>query len=138
MQADLHHVHLFASDIEATIAWWRDVMGGEVAFDGEFGGARNVFMRVGKGRLHLYDQKPRGAPDTAPAGAVHHVGIQCRDLPARVAAMTAQGVAFRSGIREFGSWRYIMCAAPDNVLLELFEADTGKMPPDLAAYFAGS
>jgi len=138
MQADLHHVHLFASDIEATIAWWRDIMGGEVAFDGEFGGARNVFMRVGNGRLHLYDQQPRGAPGAASAGAVHHVGIQCRDLPARVAAMKAGGVAFRSAIREFGSWRYIMCAAPDGVLLELFEADTDAMPPDLAAYFSGN
>lgn len=133
MQADLHHVHLFATDLDAAIAWWRGMLQGEVAFDGEFGGARNVFMRVGKGRLHLYEQKPRGVP----GGAVHHVGIQCRDLPALVAHMKAQGAGFRSDIREFGNWRYIMCAAPDNVLLELFEIDTDHMPEPLAAYFSG-
>jgi catechol 2,3-dioxygenase-like lactoylglutathione lyase family enzyme len=134
MQANLHHIHLFASDLDASIAWWRDMLGGEVAFDGDFGGARNVFMRVGSGRLHLYEQQPRGST----GGAVHHVGIKCHGLPTLVAQMKARGVAFRSEIREFGSWRYIMCAAPDNVLLELFEIDAGKMPPALAAYFGGS
>jgi catechol 2,3-dioxygenase-like lactoylglutathione lyase family enzyme len=134
MQANLHHIHLFASDLDASIAWWREMLGGEVAFDGDFGGARNVFMRVGSGRLHLYEQQPRGST----GGAVHHVGIKCHGLPALVEQMKARGVAFRSEIREFGSWRYIMCAAPDNVLLELFEIDAGKMPPALAAYFGGS
>lgn len=133
MQADLHHVHLFASDLDASIAWWRDMLQGEVAFDGEFGGARNVFMRVGRGRLHLYQQAPRGVP----GGAVHHVGIQCRDLQALVAHMKQKGAGFRSDIREFGNWRYIMCAAPDDVLLELFEIDTDDMPEQLAAYFRG-
>jgi catechol 2,3-dioxygenase-like lactoylglutathione lyase family enzyme len=134
MQANLHHIHLFASDLDASIAWWREMLGGEVAFDGDFGGARNVFMRVGSGRLHLYEQQPRGST----GGAVYHVGIKCHGLTALVEQMKARGVAFRSEIREFGSWRYIMCAAADNVLLELFEIDAGKMPPALAAYFGGS
>ena len=70
------------------------------------------------------------------AGAVHHVGIQTDDLPALHRRLTALGVPFRSGIREFGSWRYIMCEAPDGVLLELFQIDTDDMPPALAHYFA--
>ena len=49
--------------------------------------------------------------------------------------MMANGVEFRSEIREFGSWRYLMCSAPDNVLLELFEADTSQMSEDLADFF---
>ena len=48
----------------------------------------------------------------------------------------AEGVSFRTSVREFGSWRYVMCAAPDGVLLELFQIDTQKMPPALARYFA--
>ncbi len=31
----------------------------EVILDMEVAGARNVFMRIGKGRIHLYDQSPR-------------------------------------------------------------------------------
>ena len=130
--ACLHHVHVFASDVEATVAWWREKLGAEVAFDGDFGGARNVFLQVGAGRLHLYDQPPRGAR----GGAWHHVGIRTDDLPALHRRLAAQGVPFRSGVREFGAWRYVMCAAPDDVLLELFQIDTEKMPPALARYFA--
>ena len=130
--AHLHHVHIFASDLDATVAWWRDHLGGDVVFDGEFGGARNVFMRVGTGRLNIYDQPPRGRT----GGAWHHVGIQTDDLPALHRRLAAADVPFRSGIREFGAWRYIMCAAPDGVLLELFQIDTEKMPPALARFFA--
>jgi catechol 2,3-dioxygenase-like lactoylglutathione lyase family enzyme len=133
MRADLHHVHLFASDLEASIRWWRDMLGGEVAYDGDFGGARNVFMRIGKGRLHLYEQTPRRSP----GGALHHVGIQCQDLKGLVGRMKGKDTEFRSEVREFGNWRYIMCAAPDDVLLELFEIDVEDMPPALADYFGG-
>ncbi len=131
MSAEVHHVHLFADDLEATVAWYRRHLGGEVAFDGDFGGARNVFMRVGSGRLHLYEQAPRGNR----MGPVHHVGVRVRDLAALVARMKAGGVAFRNPIREFDGWRYVMCEASDRVLLELFEIDVESMPPDLAAYF---
>ncbi len=127
----LHHIHVFASDLEAAVAWWCDKLGGEVVHDGEFGGARNVFMRIGTGRLHLYDQPPRGAP----GGAWHHIGIQTDDLPALHRRLLRRGVPFRSGIRELRGWRYIMCAAPDGVLLELFQIDAEKMPPALARYF---
>jgi catechol 2,3-dioxygenase-like lactoylglutathione lyase family enzyme len=133
MTASLHHAHIFASDITATVAWWRTMLGGEVVFDGDFGGARNVFMRVGDGRLHIYDQRPLDGSH----GAVHHLGICCDNLPEKMAEMLAKGVIFRSDIREFGNWRYIMCAAPDDVLLELFQADTDLTPPELAAYLAG-
>jgi len=134
MRAHLHHVHIFASDIAATVAWWRDMLQGEVIHDGDFGGARNVFMRIGEGGLNIYDQPPRGET----SGAVHHIGIRCEDLPAVVDHMETRGVTFRSRIREFGTWRYIMCAAPDNVLLELFEADADLAPPELASYLRGT
>jgi catechol 2,3-dioxygenase-like lactoylglutathione lyase family enzyme len=131
---DLHHVHLFASDLDASVAWWREMLGAEVAFDGTFGGARNVFLRVGRGRLHLYDQPPReGAGD-----AIHHVGIRVNDLAGLVARMKAGGIAFRNDIREFGWWRYVMCPAPDGVLLELFEIDAAHAPDGrIREYFGG-
>ncbi len=129
----LHHVHLFASDLATSVAWCRDMLGGEVAFDGEFGGGRNVFLRLGRGRLHLYDQPPRG--DTT--GAVHHLGYQSDDLAGLVAELRQKGVAFRGDIHDFGFWRYIMCPAPDGVLLELFEFDEEELPAQLAAYFEG-
>jgi catechol 2,3-dioxygenase-like lactoylglutathione lyase family enzyme len=132
MAEHMHHVHLFADDLDATVAWWRIHLGGEVIFDGEFGGARNVFMRVGSGRVNFYDQPAREGG----GGAVHHIGIRTDDLTALEQRLRAAGIAFRSGIRDFGSWKYIMCPAPDGVLLELFEADASQLEGDAARYFA--
>jgi catechol 2,3-dioxygenase-like lactoylglutathione lyase family enzyme len=65
-----------ASDLDATIAFWRDGFGGEVVHDAEFAGARNVFLRVASGRIHLYDQPPK----TSDRGTVHQVGVLTDDL----------------------------------------------------------
>ena len=128
---DLHHVHIFASDVSATVEWWRRNLQAVVSFDGEFGGARNIFMKVGKGRINIYDQQPRGKSN----GAYHHVGIRVEGLADLRDQMTANGVEFRSDIHEFGNWRYLMCSAPDNVLLELFEVDIDDVSPELADFF---
>ncbi len=130
--ANLHHVHLFANDIDATVDWYVKNLNAEVAFDGDFGGARNVFLHVGYGRLNLYAQPPRGET----SGAYHHVGIQTDNLSELRDRLTSNGVEFRSDIREFGNWRYLMCPAPDNVLLELFQIDLADMPPKLVTFFS--
>tara|TARA_B100000902_G_C26831588_1_gene678946 strand:+ start:184 stop:585 length:402 start_codon:yes stop_codon:yes gene_type:complete len=128
---DLHHVHIFASDIATTVEWWKQNLGAQVSYDGDFGGARNIFMKVGRGRLNIYDQQPRGRTN----GAYHHVGIRVEGLNDLREKMVKNGVEFRSDIREFGSWRYLMCKAPDGVLLELFEVDIEEMTPELADFF---
>ena len=133
MNASLHHAHIFASDLTATVTWWQTMLGAEVVFDGDFGGARNVFLRVGGGRLHIYDQWRSGLDK----GPVHHLGVYCDDLLKLVATMKSKGAVFRGDVREFENWRYIMCAAPDNLLLELFQVDADLMPPELATYLAG-
>jgi catechol 2,3-dioxygenase-like lactoylglutathione lyase family enzyme len=127
----LHHVHLFSQDIDATVAWYKRAFDAEVHFDGDFGGSRNVFMKIGSGRIHLYSQPPH---DNG-RGAIHHIGIRTRDLAGLHDRLLQMGVRFRSGIRELGTWRYLMCPAPDQILIELFEIDAASMPPELARYF---
>jgi len=127
----LHHVHLFSYDLDGTIAWYRRAFDAEVYYDGDFGGSRNVFMKIGAGRIHFYSQPPRDNGK----GAIHHIGIRTNDLAGLRDRLLQMGVRFRSGIREFGTWRYLMCPAPDQVLIELFEIDAASMPPGLARYF---
>ena len=127
----LHHVHLFSRDLNAAIDWYVRALDAEVYFDGDFGGARNVFMKICVGHLHLYSQPPRDDG----RGAIHHVGIRTTDLQGLRRRLLEMGTTFRSGVREFGTWRYIMCPAPDDVLLELFEIDVDSMSPELARYF---
>ena len=81
----LHHAHLMCSDIDATIAFYSRWFDAEVVNDVVFAGARNVFVRIGDGRIHLYDQPPRSKERSA----IHHLGIQTDDLDALVAKMRA-------------------------------------------------
>lgn len=130
-QNHLHHVHLFASDLDRSIAFYEQ-LGGELILDTELAGARNVFMKLGDGRIHFYDQPP---PAGSTRGAIHHLGIRTDDLEGLVARLQAAGVSFRKPIADFGIWKYVMAPAPDNVLLELFQVDQAKLPPQLASYF---
>ncbi len=131
MNNHLHHVHIFASNLERTIKFYEDSFGGRIVLDMELAGARNVFMRVGSGRLHFYDQPPRFSG----RGSIHHFGIQTDDIEGVVRKLKSTGVVFTKGITDAGFWKYIMVPAPDDVLIELFEVDKKKVAPELRDYF---
>lgn len=124
----LHHTHLMATDIDAMIAFWREGFDAEVVFDDDFAGARNVFLRVGGGRLHLYDQPPK----TAGQGTVHHLGIQTDDLERLVERLRALGTSV-TDIRRHATADYAMAQGPDRLLIELFRPHA--VPPELRDYF---
>jgi catechol 2,3-dioxygenase-like lactoylglutathione lyase family enzyme len=131
MRNSLHHVHAFASDVDASVRFYTEVFGGEVVFDAVLAGARNVFIRIGDGRLHLYDQPPRHSG----AGSIHHIGIRTDDIAGMVNTLQRNGVQLRKPVAELGGWRYVMVPAPDGVLIELFEVTQEKLPTQLAGYF---
>ena len=116
---DLHHVHIFASNIGATIAWWSEHMGARVLNDAMLAGSRNVLLGVGSGRINIYDQPPRDSG----RGAVHHLGVRVDDLRTEWERLQAAGLTSPGGLREHDGWRYVMVQAPDGVLVELFEFD---------------
>ena len=117
MRCDLHHAHLFASDLDRSIRFYSEMFGAEIVFDTEAAGARNVLLRLGSACLNFYDQPPKDSG----RGAVHHLGIRTDDLEALVRHMKERGFQFRKDITDAGLFRYVMAAAPDGVLLELFE-----------------
>ena len=131
MTNTLHHVHLFASDLDKSIRFYEDFFGGKVILDMALAGARNVFMKVGKGRIHFYDQPPKFSG----RGSIHHFGIQTDDIEGVVHKMKSSGIAFRKDITDLGFWKYIMVPAPDDVLIELFEVDKRQIPSELEHYF---
>lgn len=125
----LHHAHLMAADLEETLAFYVDHFGGEIVADVTFAGARNVFMRVGRGALHFYDQPPNQR------GPVNHLGLRVDDLEACVGELEVSGRRPRP-IVDTGMGRYSMVEGPDGVLLELFEPPAG-LSPELSDYFGG-
>jgi catechol 2,3-dioxygenase-like lactoylglutathione lyase family enzyme len=131
MPNHIHHVHVFASDLDRSIGFYREFFGGEVVLDMELAGARNVFMRIGCGRIHFYDQDPKFSG----RGSIHHFGIQTDDIEAVAGRMAAAGVPFNKGITDAGFWKYIMVPAPDDILIELFQVDKRAIPPEYLGYF---
>lgn len=129
----LHHVHLFASDADRTIGFWREHFGATVMLDADFAGARNVFLRVGEGRLHLYSQPPRHAG----SGTVHHLGIETDELESLVGRLRAAEVSV-TDIRRHPEGDYAMAQAPDGLLLELFQPHASAMTPEIvrSGYFS--
>jgi len=122
----LQHTHLFASDVDKTIEFYRTWFDAEVIWDGDVAGARNVFMKIGIGAMHLYDQPPRGHG----RNAVHHLGMQVVGLAELYERMKEAGLHIPNPIRSLGGGGgYFMLEAPDNVLLEVFE-------PGLSRYAA--
>ncbi|MEM7326431.1 MAG: VOC family protein [Actinomycetota bacterium] len=128
----LHHTHLFASDIDASLRFYQQWFGAEVLGDEVFAGARNVLVAIGGGRLNFYDQPPRDRG----RNAVHHLGIQTEDLDGLVARMRAGGVPFRKPITDTPDLSYVMVEGPDGVLLELFQADPADHTGGTAQWFA--
>jgi len=127
----VHHVHLFASDIEKSLEFYKEAFGGKIILDENLAGARNVFMRIGTGRIHFYDQ----APSYSGRGSIHHFGIQTDDIEGVVKKLKLMGVKFNKAITDVGFWKYIIVPAPDNVLIELFEVDKSVLPVEQRDYF---
>ena len=124
-------MHIFASNIEKSIKFYEEFFGGEIILDAELAGARNVFIKIGNGRLHLYDQPPKSPGK----GSIHHFGIQTDDIEGALSKLRSGGVVLKKGITDLGFWKYVMVPAPDEILIELFQVDKTKLPPQYAGYF---
>ena len=126
MKVNLHHAHLFASDIEKSLRFYREMFGAEVLFDLEMAGARNVMIAIGPAKINFYDQPPKDQE----RGVVHHLGIETDDIEALVAHMKSKGFDFRKPIKNLGVLKYVMAEGPDHILFELFEVVRDKLSED--------
>ena len=117
MHVGLDHVHIFASNLSATVEFFRTMFDATVVWDDQAAGVRNVRLALGKAFVQVYDQAPKGPR----GGAMHHLGVETDDLDALVSKMKSRGFQFRNPIREEPTFRYVMISAPDDLLMELFQ-----------------
>ena len=117
MRVSLQHIHLFASNLDESLSFYKDMFNAEVIFDAEVAGARNVMISIGSGAINFYDQPPKDDG----RGVVHHLGIETDDIEALVEKMKSKGHKFRKPITDLGVLKYVMVAGPDNILIELFQ-----------------
>ncbi|KKM80245.1 hypothetical protein LCGC14_1341840 [marine sediment metagenome] len=122
MKVSLHHAHIFASNLDESISFYQEMFGAEIILDLKVGGARNVMIVIGSSKINFYDQPPKDKD----RGSVHHLGIETDDIVALVSHMKSKGFEFRKPVNNLEYLKYVMVAAPDNILLELFEFKKGK------------
>lgn len=113
----LHHVHLVTQDMGSTCAFYERHFGGKIVYDDLIDGDRNVFMTVGKGRMHFFQSR---RPPPNERNAFHHLGMMVTDLQGFVAKLRGAGVAV-SDITATPGGGFAMTSAPDNVKIELFQ-----------------
>ena len=68
-------------------------------------------------------------------GSIHHFGVKTDDIEGVVRKMKSKGVEFKKDITDLRIWKYIIVPAPDEILIELFEADKTEIPVQYLDYF---
>lgn len=117
MRVSLDHLHIFATDLRATVEFFQRMLDATLVWDEDAAGARTVRLRLGNGFVHVYAQPPKAQR----GGAMHHLGIETDDLDTLVARMKANGHVFRNAVREEPRFKYVMTTGPDDLLIELFQ-----------------
>ena len=126
-----HHVHLSATAPAATLAFYRDVMGGEEAtLRGQLAG-----LRFGDVWL-LNSEHPEGTtPATTEGRAIDHVGFVVGDLDTEAGAMRRAGVRFQQEptVPERGRTqaKRAFVFGPDNVRIAMVEPGFAGVTVDL-------
>ena len=131
-----HHVHLSATDPQATLAFYRDVMGGkEASLRGRIDGL--LFDDV-----WLLVSEHQGAPPAPTEGrAIDHVAFAVDNLDAEAGTLRQAGVSFQQEpvVPENARTqaRRAFVVGPDRVRVAIVEAGFAGVVPELAAVVAG-
>ena len=162
----MHHVGLGVRDLEASVAFYHDVLGLPFVvaptgwFEGEHlqralgvdgpASLRIAIFQVADGETWLelleYRQPPSPSVRALPQNAVGaaHVAFLTDDIRARMAELQAKGVAFNSDVNvvddgPLAGWRWVYFRDPDDHTLELVEVayvHQEQRDRDIADYLA--
>lgn len=125
MKLEMNHIHIRCQDLEAALAFYTDIMGGELLGRGEALGM--PIIRVGLGGAVLALSPPRAdvqvEPFTGKPGyGTYQLGYTVPDIEQAYQDLTAKGVEFKGRpvqVRE--GLKAAFLAAPDGVEIELME-----------------
>lgn len=127
------HLHVYAADPEATLAFYEEVLGAERLGSIPAGGGRRNQLVILGGQLLAIAAFPEGLeakphPEVADGATragfgVAHLGLNVDDLRGWVRRLEAAGVHVHSAPRESGLLQYVYFTAPDGVVIELTQYD---------------
>jgi catechol 2,3-dioxygenase-like lactoylglutathione lyase family enzyme len=121
------HVALKVDDVEASIAFYRDHLGGDVFDRGDAGqGPEDIeyaALEVADKRVYLFDEAPyeaAGLVDPLPTGFLHY-GFVVEDVESASGDLLDAGVEFVMEPTTFGDLKVAFFYDPDGVRVELIE-----------------
>jgi lactoylglutathione lyase/glyoxylase I family protein len=120
----LAEVVLMVQDLQASLSFYRDVLGLQVVSPPEFAGP--VFLQAGSGRAYvtnmivLAQAKPGTSPFAKPQ-ALHHIGLEVdgERFDAEVARLQNLGMEIRHGQHPLFPSRTVYISDPDGNEVEL-------------------
>lgn len=114
----LDHVNIRPKDLDATVAFYRDVLGMEAGDMPSEGTGRGAWMKDGSGRacVHLLQDPEPAGPGS---GAVNHVAFECQGHDDMCVRLDRLGVPYKKEFIASISLRQIFVSDPDEILVEL-------------------
>lgn len=132
----LDHLHIYAANPEASVTFYEQHFGAKsVHRNSDAGGESQIFLALG-GQIVVIGDFPAGLAPASPPEAgdgaysngfgVAHFGLRVADVRAAVAELEAAEVAvLGQPIEEASGLTYAYIAAPDGVVIELTQYQTG-------------
>ncbi len=138
--AALHHVALVTNDMKKTVAFYRDVLGAEVAMGhrlGREGNERHYFITVAPNTVFAFFEFPNAelpaykeATLPSTGRALDHIAFFAENdaqFDMWYARLAAKGVANLSPLRDMGFVRAFFFADPNGIVLEVMAEKDGGM-----------
>ncbi len=120
----LFHVAIKTDDLEASVAFYRDVLGGDVLESGDAGsGFEYAALSVADKRIYCFEQPPyeiNGLAADLPTGILHY-GFVVPDVDAAVEELETAGTEIFMAPETFGDLRIAFVYGPDGELIEFIE-----------------
>jgi len=108
-----HHVHLAATDPEATLRWYTSAFGGEIAR------YKGVVPGIRYGDMWVLVKKVAEAQAPTKGRAIDHLSWGFTDLDAAAVELKALGIKFNMEPTAFGTGKIAFITDPAGVLIEL-------------------
>lgn len=121
MKTNFEHAAVVTRDIDASIHFYRDLLGGIIVREGNIpsSGTRLAYLQFGDGMIELLG-RPNPGPGTT---GIDHVAFQVEDLDAMHARMSGDAVRFTTPPKAAGSGvgRIAFLEDPDGIRVELLK-----------------
>jgi len=137
----IHHAAISTSDLERSLAFYRDLLGFEVVMDGSWptgvevadsitglrgSAARVAMLQGGNAAIELFQfasPKPRPADPRRPVcnHGITHIALEVLDIDAEYERLKAAGVEFHCPPQNLGRSRVTYGRDPDGNVFELLE-----------------